>query len=145
MRPPARRWRRRRGPLLPRCLLDAWPALPSSARRWQLACEGDIAHVVVMPNITIRKLETFVQELFESRCAVVAESGGSGSASCACCGCACCGCVESWQHSALAGVCRPPRRLPCPPPACRARVAVAEALKLAQHARTLHGEDDNEA
>ena len=39
------------------------PLAPSA----QLACEGDIAHVVVMPNITIRKLETFVQELVESR------------------------------------------------------------------------------
>ena len=36
-------------------------------RKWQLACEGDIAHVVVMPNITIDKLETFVQALIESR------------------------------------------------------------------------------
>eukprot|EP00983_Pelagomonas_calceolata_P113189 1159959-Pelagomonas_calceolata.AAC.7 len=30
-------------------------------RKWQLACENDIAHVVVMPNITIAKLEEFVQ------------------------------------------------------------------------------------
>ncbi|KAJ9528608.1 hypothetical protein QJQ45_020416 [Haematococcus lacustris] len=30
-------------------------------RKWQLACEGDIAHVVVMPNIDIAKLEEFVQ------------------------------------------------------------------------------------
>lgn len=30
-------------------------------RKWQLACQGDIAHVVVMPNITILKLEEFVQ------------------------------------------------------------------------------------
>lgn len=36
-------------------------------RKWQLACEGDIAHVVVMPNITVPKLETFVAELIESR------------------------------------------------------------------------------
>lgn len=40
---------------------------PPLAPLAQLACEGDIAHVVVMPNITIRKLETFVQELVESR------------------------------------------------------------------------------
>lgn len=26
-------------------------------RKWQLACEGDIAHVVVMPNITLDTLE----------------------------------------------------------------------------------------
>ena len=44
------------------------PREEAFVRKWQLACEGDIAHVVVMPNITIRKLETFVQELFESRC-----------------------------------------------------------------------------
>ena len=43
------------------------PREESFVRKWQLACEGDIAHVVVMPNITIRKLETFVQELVESR------------------------------------------------------------------------------
>ena len=36
-------------------------------RKWQLACEGDIAHVVVMPNITVAKLEKFVSELIESR------------------------------------------------------------------------------
>lgn len=36
-------------------------------RKWQLACEGDIAHVVVMPNITLTKLETFMRELIESR------------------------------------------------------------------------------
>ena len=29
-------------------------------RKWQLACEGDIAHVVVMPNVGIDKLEEFV-------------------------------------------------------------------------------------
>lgn len=43
------------------------PREEAFVRKWQLACEGDIAHVVVMPNITIRKLETFVQELVESR------------------------------------------------------------------------------
>jgi histidine decarboxylase len=36
-------------------------------RKWQLACEGDIAHVVVMPNITPEKLEVFVAALVESR------------------------------------------------------------------------------
>lgn len=50
------------GRLLPHLL-----TLPASPPMPQLACEGDIAHVVVMPNITIRKLETFVQELVESR------------------------------------------------------------------------------
>jgi histidine decarboxylase len=32
-------------------------------QRWQLACEGDIAHVVVMPNITPAVIDTFVDEL----------------------------------------------------------------------------------
>lgn len=32
-------------------------------KRWQLACEEDIAHVVVMPNVTTSKIDTFVEEL----------------------------------------------------------------------------------
>lgn len=36
-------------------------------RKWQLACQGSIAHVVVMPNITIDKLDDFVDELIEKR------------------------------------------------------------------------------
>lgn len=36
-------------------------------RRWQLACEGNIAHVVVMPNVTVEKLDDFVNELIEKR------------------------------------------------------------------------------
>mmetsp|Transcript_7681 Transcript_7681/g.19526 ORF Transcript_7681/g.19526 Transcript_7681/m.19526 type:complete len:90 (+) Transcript_7681:658-927(+) len=39
-------------------------------RKWQLACEGDVAHVVVMPNIGIDKLQHFVRELIESRASV---------------------------------------------------------------------------
>mmetsp|Transcript_8570 Transcript_8570/g.12441 ORF Transcript_8570/g.12441 Transcript_8570/m.12441 type:complete len:559 (+) Transcript_8570:55-1731(+) len=34
-------------------------------KRWQLACEEDIAHVVVMPNVTRQKIDTFVEELSE--------------------------------------------------------------------------------
>jgi hypothetical protein len=30
-----------------------------------LACEEDIAHVVVMPNVTRSKIDTFVDELME--------------------------------------------------------------------------------
>jgi len=33
--------------------------------RWQLACENDIAHVVVMPNVTREKIDVFVEELTE--------------------------------------------------------------------------------
>jgi histidine decarboxylase len=36
-------------------------------KKWQLACEGKIAHVIVMPNITREKLEEFVGELIEER------------------------------------------------------------------------------
>ncbi|KAG1369782.1 serine decarboxylase 1 [Cocos nucifera] len=36
-------------------------------RRWQLACEGNIAHVVVMPNVTIEKLDAFLNELTQKR------------------------------------------------------------------------------
>ena len=39
-------------------------------KKWQLACQGDIAHVVVMPNITLDKLEVFVQDLIQSRARV---------------------------------------------------------------------------
>lgn len=36
-------------------------------KRWQLACEEDIAHVVVMPNVTKDKINTFVEELIECK------------------------------------------------------------------------------
>ncbi|KAK3030360.1 hypothetical protein RJ639_038316 [Escallonia herrerae] len=36
-------------------------------RRWQLACEGNMAHVIVMPNVTIEKLDDFLNELVEKR------------------------------------------------------------------------------
>jgi histidine decarboxylase len=36
-------------------------------KRWQLACEEDIAHVVVMPNVTREKIDRFLEELIESR------------------------------------------------------------------------------
>ncbi|KDD76585.1 hypothetical protein H632_c172p0 [Helicosporidium sp. ATCC 50920] len=53
------------------------PADPAFVRRWQLACEGDIAHVIVMPNITVAKLEKFVKELLACRaeCATQAALG----------------------------------------------------------------------
>ncbi|RLN22095.1 hypothetical protein C2845_PM07G36130 [Panicum miliaceum] len=35
--------------------------------RWQLACEGNIAHVVVMPNVTIEKITSFVEDLANNR------------------------------------------------------------------------------
>lgn len=36
-------------------------------KHWQLACQGNIAHVCVMPNVTREKLETFVVDLVENR------------------------------------------------------------------------------
>jgi histidine decarboxylase len=36
-------------------------------KRWQLACEEDIAHVVVMPNVTPAKIDKFVEELVECK------------------------------------------------------------------------------
>lgn len=36
-------------------------------KRWQLACEEDIAHVVVMPNVTREKIDQFVKELIEQK------------------------------------------------------------------------------
>ncbi|XP_052188164.1 serine decarboxylase-like [Diospyros lotus] len=36
-------------------------------RKWQLACEGNMAHVIVMPNVTIEKLDNFLNELIEKR------------------------------------------------------------------------------
>lgn len=46
------------------------PKEEAFVKKWQLACQGDIAHVVVMPNITLDKLETFVQHLIQSRARV---------------------------------------------------------------------------
>ncbi|XP_047334481.1 serine decarboxylase-like [Impatiens glandulifera] len=35
--------------------------------RWQLACQGSMAHVVVMPSVTIEKLKEFLDELLKKR------------------------------------------------------------------------------
>ncbi len=42
------------------------PVDDAFVKRWQLACEEDIAHVVVMPNVTRGKIDLFVQEMVES-------------------------------------------------------------------------------
>lgn len=47
--------------------VSRFPALQAFVRKWQLACEGDIAHVVVMPNINVDKLEEFVSDYIASR------------------------------------------------------------------------------
>jgi hypothetical protein len=43
------------------------PLDESLVKRWQLACEEDIAHVVVMPNVTAAKIDKFVEELVECK------------------------------------------------------------------------------
>lgn len=43
------------------------PLDESLIKRWQLACEEDIAHVVVMPNVTAAKIDKFVEELVECK------------------------------------------------------------------------------
>jgi histidine decarboxylase len=43
------------------------PTSQEFIRKWQLACERDVAHVVVMPNVSQDKLKTFVEDLIVSR------------------------------------------------------------------------------
>ncbi|XP_037417074.1 serine decarboxylase 1-like [Triticum dicoccoides] len=43
------------------------PRDESFMHKWQLACEGSIAHVVVMPNLSVEKLDGFVEELAVGR------------------------------------------------------------------------------
>jgi histidine decarboxylase len=43
------------------------PMCDAFIKRWQLACEKDIAHVVVMPNVTREKIDVFVNEFKEVR------------------------------------------------------------------------------
>jgi histidine decarboxylase len=38
------------------------PKCEKLIHKWQLACQGDIAHVVVMPNVSREKLDIFVRE-----------------------------------------------------------------------------------
>lgn len=45
-------------------------------RMWQLACEGNIAHVVVMPSVTIEKLDDFLSELVQKRSGWYGEGKG---------------------------------------------------------------------
>jgi histidine decarboxylase len=43
------------------------PPEEAFVRKWQLACQGPIAHAVIMPNVSVETLEDFVEELVESR------------------------------------------------------------------------------
>ena len=42
------------------------PVDVSLIQKWQLACSDDIAHIVVMPNITVEQLEQFLEEFRRS-------------------------------------------------------------------------------
>lgn len=43
------------------------PTSQEFIRKWQLACQQDVAHVVVMPNVSEEKLQAFVDDLIKSR------------------------------------------------------------------------------
>jgi histidine decarboxylase len=43
------------------------PASEDLIAKWQLACSGDLAHIVVMSHVTKENLKTFVFELVQSR------------------------------------------------------------------------------
>lgn len=43
------------------------PRNPAVIDKWQLACQGDIAHVVVMPNVDRSKLKLFVNDLLNDK------------------------------------------------------------------------------
>ena len=45
------------------------PPNDSFVRKWQLACLGNVAHVVVMPSVTVKKLDAFVEDLVRNRSA----------------------------------------------------------------------------
>jgi histidine decarboxylase len=50
------------------------PASDAFIKKWQLACEGDNAHVVVMPNVARTTLEHFVAELLRLKDTCVSSS-----------------------------------------------------------------------
>jgi hypothetical protein len=56
------------------------PLEEALVRKWQLACQGSFAHVVVMPNVGINKLEIFVKELVLSRERMAIASAKRGAA-----------------------------------------------------------------
>ena len=55
------------------------PTSESFVRKWQLACQGPIAHVVVMPNITIAKMLEFVGDLILQRRGCTEEAAKRGA------------------------------------------------------------------
>lgn len=63
-------------------------------RRWQLACEGNIAHVVVMPNVTVEMLNYFLNELIQCRSRWYGDSEGKSPCIAADIGADNCCCIE---------------------------------------------------
>uniref|UniRef100_A0A0E0DAD5 Serine decarboxylase n=1 Tax=Oryza meridionalis TaxID=40149 RepID=A0A0E0DAD5_9ORYZ len=56
-------------------------------RKWQLACQGKIAHVVVMPNVRLERINMFLEEFTKSRIALHQEqcvAGDVGQENCLC-------------------------------------------------------------
>jgi histidine decarboxylase len=49
------------------------PQEEAFVRKWQLACQGNIAHAVVMPSVTVAKLDDFVEDLIRSRSRCLAD------------------------------------------------------------------------
>ncbi|KAF5735363.1 putative group II plp decarboxylase [Tripterygium wilfordii] len=66
------------------------PADEKFVRKWQLACQENFAHVVVMPHVTIEKLDEFMNEFVEKRPSWYDQDGppclasNVGSENCAC-------------------------------------------------------------
>ncbi len=56
-------------------------------RKWQLACQGKIAHVVVMPNVSLERINMFLEEFTKSRIALLQDkcvAGDVGQENCLC-------------------------------------------------------------
>jgi len=53
------------------------PATEKLILKWQLACKGDIAHVVVMPSADRRKLKEFFDDYMKDRTAAAAAAAAA--------------------------------------------------------------------
>ncbi|XP_057731596.1 serine decarboxylase-like [Arachis stenosperma] len=53
-------------------------------RRWSLACQGKIAHVVVMQHVTTKMLDSFVSEFLQKRFQAQCIADHVGSSNCSC-------------------------------------------------------------
>jgi len=66
-RPPYRSWNQCYAQWLSSTVVFERPKDEEFVRKWQLACERNMAHVVVMPSVTVDKLDNFLDELVEAR------------------------------------------------------------------------------